>query len=320
MRPQTILILLALISAPLLVAGCTDTASLDCNPPTPGSDSPAELVAFVEKAYEYAQVNGREAALREFNNQSGRFVEGERYIFAYDFEGNTLALPFQPDLIGENRRNATDANGTAFIREMIETAEADGGFARYQYVDPSDNFTVKPKLSYVMPVDQDWFIGSGIYDPGEDDPIVSVGGDPLVRESLKSFVAEAIAYSVEHGKDAAISEFNDPNGTFVRGNLYIYAFDYNGTTLALPHQPHLIGTDLSGLQDPYGVNYTRIEIFLAQQGGGFVYYHYPDPVDNMSVEPKMSYVRNVDETWWLGAGVYLDETAGADMPLSSEKI
>jgi len=62
---------------------------------------------------------------------------------------------------------------------------------------------------------------------------------------------------------------------------------------------------LSGLQDPFGVNYTMNEIYLAQQGGGFIYHHYPNPAHNMALEPKMSYVRKVDETWWHGAGIYL---------------
>ncbi len=62
--------------------------------------SPEELVAFVEKAFEYAHVHGQEAALREFNNQTGQFVDGELYIFAYDTNGTTLALPFQPEISG----------------------------------------------------------------------------------------------------------------------------------------------------------------------------------------------------------------------------
>jgi polar amino acid transport system substrate-binding protein len=277
---------------------------------TPANDStasPEELVAFVEKAFEYAHVHGQEAALSEFNNQTGQFVDGELYIFAYDIKGTTLALPFQPEIIGTNRWNVTDVNGTLFIQDLISTAQSGGGFVRYLYEDPADNFTVKQKLSYVMMVNQSWIIGAGIYGPQEDSPLVMAGTDPQVRESLKSFVGEAISYANTSGKDAAITEFNDLNGTFVRDNLYVYAFDYNGTTLALPYQPQLIGTDLSGLQDPYGVNYTRVEILLAQQGGGFLFYHYYNPARNMALEPKMSYVKNVDETWWLGAGTYIED-------------
>ncbi|WP_440956556.1 cache domain-containing protein [Methanosarcina sp. Mfa9] len=276
-------------------------------PDTSSTASPEELVAFVEKAFEYAHVNGQEAALLEFNNQTGKFVEGELYIFAYDINGTTLALPFQPEIIGTNRWNVTDANGTAYIQDFVATTQSGGGFVRYLYPDPSDNFIVKQKLSYVMMVDQDWLIGAGIYDPPENSPIVIAGTDPEVRDGLKSFVGEAIAYAGTNGKDAAIAEFNDLNGTFVRDNLYVYAFDYDGTTLALPYQPDLIGKDLSGLQDPYGVNYTQVEIFLAQQGGGFIFYHYYNPARNMALEPKMSYVQPVDETWWLGAGVYIED-------------
>ncbi|AKB46695.1 hypothetical protein MSKOL_0918 [Methanosarcina sp. Kolksee] len=271
------------------------------------SASPEELVAFVEKAFEYAHIHGKEAALREFNNQTGKFVDGELYIFAYDTNGTTLALPFQPEIIGNNRWNITDANGNLYIQNLIDTAQSGGGFVWYLYADPAENFTVKQKLSYVMKVDDNWIIGAGIYNSSENSSIVTVGTDPQIRERLKSFVGEAIDYANESGKDAAIAEFNNQNGTFIRDGLYIYAFDYNGTTLALPYQPELIGTDLSGLQDPYGVNYTRVEIFLAQQGGDFLFYHYYNPARNMTLEPKMSYVQKVDDTWWLGAGTYIED-------------
>ena len=317
MRTYAILVIVILVLIAVLGAGCTDTdATLPQNqseatptaalsPASSSTISPEELVAFIEIAYEYAHVHGQEAALREFNNQTGQFVDGELYIFAYDSEGTTLALPFQPEVLGMKRWNITDANGTAYIQDMVATAQSGGGFIRYFYVNPADNVTVKQKLSYVMMVDKGWLIGAGIYDPQEDSPVVRAGTDPQVRESLESFVGEAIEYAHTNGKDAAITEFNDQNGTFVRDNLYIYAFDYNGTSLALPYHPQLIGTDLSGLQDPYGVNYTQVEILLAQHGGGFIFYHYYNPSHSMTLEPKMSYVQKVDDTWWVGAGVYL---------------
>ncbi|MCW4025574.1 MAG: cache domain-containing protein [Candidatus Bathyarchaeota archaeon] len=133
--------------------------------PTMGtSTTPEELVEFVQAAYEYAQQTSQETALNEFNNQTGMFVQGELYIFAYDMTGDTLALPFQPEIIGTNRWNATDANGTTFIQEIIQTAQSGGGFVRYLYVDPDDDFMIKPKVSYVLMVNQDWLIGAGIYE------------------------------------------------------------------------------------------------------------------------------------------------------------
>jgi polar amino acid transport system substrate-binding protein len=264
-----------------------------------------EMAAFVEKAYEYAREQGKEAALAEFNKPDGRFVDGELYMFAYDLGGTTLAHPFQPDLLGKNRLDTTDANGTAFIRLLISTAQSGGGFVRYRYLDPADNNKIKPKLSYVMMVDRHWIIGSGVYSWDDEDPFIRRGGDPVVREDLKSYVEEGITYARTHGKTAALRMFNDTNGTFVRGNLYIYAYDYKGTTLALPFQPRLIGTNLSGLRDAFGVATNRIQSLLAEQGGGFVFLHYHNPAHAMTVEPKMSYVSPVDDTWWLGAGIYL---------------
>jgi polar amino acid transport system substrate-binding protein len=308
MRISTIFLIILFV----LAAGCMSTegpqepAPTITPPPTTGTPATAEdMVAFVMKAFEYAKLHGKEAAIAEFNNQTGRFVKGELYIFAYDLEGTTLALPFQPDLLGTSRWNDTDANGTAFIQEIIDTAQSGGGFFRYLYPDPAENFTVRPKISYAMMVDGDYVIGSGIYGADEDDPLIRVGGDPAVREEMKVFVEDAVAYAREHGRADALAEFNDPDGRFVSCERYIYAFDNQGTTLALPHQPQLIGTDLSGLQDPFGVNYTIVEIYLAEQGGGFLFYHYPNPAHNMALEPKMSYVAPVDETWWLGSGIYL---------------
>ncbi len=65
--------------------------------------TPEELKAFVEKAYVYTQKAGREEALAAFNDPNGDFIDGELYIFANDMNGTTLALPYQPGLIGVNR-------------------------------------------------------------------------------------------------------------------------------------------------------------------------------------------------------------------------
>ena len=168
---KLIYFIFALILVGVLVSGCTDSniSSFDEHSEVlpaniaSSSVSSEDLVIFVEEAYEYANINGKEVALREFNDPNGQFIDGELYIFAYDLEGNTLSLPFQPEIVGTNRWNNTDSSGTAYIQDVISTAQSGGGFTTYQYADPADNFTVKQKLSYVMMLDQDWLIGAGIY-------------------------------------------------------------------------------------------------------------------------------------------------------------
>ena len=315
MRAHAALLVAIVTLAAILAAGCMSPSATPQNlsgatptvtqpPVCRTATSAEEMVAFVQKAYEFAKVEGKEAALAEFNNRSGRFVDGELYIFAYDTHANTLALPFQPQLVGTNRWNLTDPAGNHPLPDTIRAAQSGGGFSHFIYQDPSDNNTVKPKIAYAMLVDQDWVIGSGVYDANEGDPFIRRGEDPRVRENLTSFVNESVAYARAHGRDAALREFNDPNGDFVRGDLYAFALDYNGTNLAHPFRPELVGTDRSGARDSLGVNYTRVQSLLAQQGGGFVFYRYPNPAHNMTPESKMSYVAPVDDAWYVGAGVY----------------
>ncbi|MDG6249843.1 cache domain-containing protein [Methanocalculus sp.] len=285
------LCLLLLIS----VTGCLS----DSEPEVVSDASPKEMVAFVQTAFEYADMHGKEAALLAFNDPGGPFVKGDLYIFAYEKDGTTLALPFEPDQIGTSRSDLQDAEGRYFIREIIETGLAGGGFVSYLYANPTHGFAVEPKISYVMKGGDGWVLGSGLY--SADDTMMP---DPEVTASLADFVDDAALYAERVGKEEALATFNDLKGPYVRGDLYIYALDVDGIALALPYQPELLGTSMLDLTDHHGLNVTRIEIALSRLGGGFIYYHYPNPGRGMQLEPKVSYVRMVDDTYWIGAGIY----------------
>jgi len=120
-----------------------------------------QLVSCVEDAADFARDAGRTRALRTFNNLSGPYVRDDLYIFAYDYEGTILALPYEPDLIGSSRYNVTDSEGVFYIREGIGKAAAGGGFITYRYYDPATG-QESTKVSYVTPVDDQWWIGAGL--------------------------------------------------------------------------------------------------------------------------------------------------------------
>jgi polar amino acid transport system substrate-binding protein len=108
----------------------------------------------------------RDIALKAFNDKKGEFVRGNHYIFAYDSEGLTLAT-FRPELIGTNRLEIQDPNGAYSFKNILDVAKSgDGfGFAYALSQDPAKNMTYEPKLEYVMKVDGEWFLGSGVYWP-----------------------------------------------------------------------------------------------------------------------------------------------------------
>ncbi|RBQ24737.1 MAG: hypothetical protein ALMCE001_10950 [Methanocorpusculum sp. MCE] len=123
-------------------------------------------------------------------------------------------------------------------------------------------------------------------------------------EDLKKFVESAYIYTQTHTKEEALRAFNDLNGKFIDGELYIFAYDMNGTTLSLPYQQGLIGVNRWFGEDIVGVRPLQRFIDKAKFGGGFVYYQYPNPDDKFLPELKLSYVMSVDEDWLIGAGIY----------------
>jgi len=160
------LVLLAL-SLFLFTAGCSQTLTGD-PVRTPISTTTIQpetyisnetLVAFVDRAVAYAKTNGRENALAEFNNRNGSFIQGELYIYAYNFNGTTLAHPINPESVGKVREGA---NGV-FVTEMGAAVKNGSGFYRFTYINPLHNNTLESKLGYGAQVDDDWWLGSGVY-------------------------------------------------------------------------------------------------------------------------------------------------------------
>jgi hypothetical protein len=127
------------------------------------------------------------------------------------------------------------------------------------------------------------------------------------NQGLVDFVNSAVAYARTQGKTKAIEEFSNPRGTFVRGELYIYAYDLNGTTLAHPFNPEMIGVNRLAEKDAAGNMFIRDLRDAAMNGTGFVTFYYINPAHNRTIEKKLGYVAKIDDTWWLGSGIYLPQ-------------
>ena len=136
-------------------------------PPVANDSARLELVSFLEEARNYTLNNGKEKGLKAFSNPNGEFVRGDMYIFAYDFDGTLLAHPYLHNLIGRNNLDLVDPNGVHFINNLIEAAKSGQGFAYNVYPNPNKANQTELKLLYVLKVDDNLWIGSGIYLPGK---------------------------------------------------------------------------------------------------------------------------------------------------------
>jgi len=124
------------------------------------------------------------------------------------------------------------------------------------------------------------------------------------QQRVFAFVSEGVVYGREHGRQASLAEFNNPNGSFVRGDLFIFAGDYNGTSLASIALPQRVNTSFNDEVDVTGQYYMRNKVNLSRSGGGFITIYFPNPAHNFTPEPKLCYVHDVDGTYWIGAGMY----------------
>jgi signal transduction histidine kinase len=140
---------------------------------------------------------------------------------------------------------------------------------------------------------------------GESGQCITPSPDGSTKEDLVAFVEEAVAYAREKGRDEAIRAFNDSDGIFVKNDLYIWAYDFNGTTLAHPYRPDLVGKNNINLTDTNGVPIIKNMIMIAERGQGFLYYVWPNPTHNDKDEFKMTYVMKVNDNLWVGSGIYL---------------
>lgn len=271
------------------------------NPAPIAPEKVDELVAFVQSAVAFAHEKGREAALEEFSKKNGSFVRGELYIYAYDFNGTNIAHPFKPDWTGNSKMNETDSNGVLYIRNLVNAARPGYGFTYFIFPNPADGGRYEFKIGYAMKVDDDWWLGSGLYLPE-----VSAPFDQEERDDLVAYVEEAKSFALANGRERALAVYNDPSGSFTRDGRYIFAYDYDGITLALPHQPELLGTSRIEAADPNGVSFIREASETASLGRGYLYYIYPDSSRGMRRALKLSYVADVDGSWFLGSGIYAD--------------
>jgi cytochrome c len=126
------------------------------------------------------------------------------------------------------------------------------------------------------------------------------------KEQIKGFVDEAFAFALKNGKDEAIKAFMDKNGKFRRGELYIFAYDFKGTVLALPTDPNLVGIDFLNLQDRDGkLTIQEMIKVLKKDGEGWVNHKWVHPKTRKSMK-KSSFVKKIDDTWFIGSGSYMD--------------
>ena len=256
--------------------------------------TPREAHSLFEQAVKFMEENGAERAFAAFNNQKGKFVRKDLYVFVIDDKGVYHASGAAPEaLVGLNVLDTTDAAGNPLFREMIDTTRAtQEGTVRYMWLNRMTN-KVEPKVSYVRKV------GTYVVGVGYSAPRASA-------DDAKTMLARAAELTRAEGPARAAVAFNDRRGDFVKDDLYVFMVNLDsGRFEAMGMNPALSDTDARGLVDAEGHAIVADMIArLESADEATVDYVWRNPVTNR-VEKKRSYVRREGRSL-IGVGHYLE--------------
>ncbi|MGA2333324.1 MAG: cache domain-containing protein [Syntrophales bacterium] len=98
---------------------------------------------------------------------------------------------------------------------------------------------------------------------------LSVAGLVLAAEKgtekeAKQMVDKGIVYIKANGKEKAFAEFNNRAGKFISKDLYLFALDFNGVTLAQKENPKLVGKNMIHVHDADNKYFIKDMISLAK--------------------------------------------------------
>jgi len=271
-----------------------------------------DLTSFVKNGVAYARANGREKALSAFNDPKGQFADGELTMIAADYNGTVLANGISPQTASEhiNLINYHDPDGVRTIREMRDLVRNGGVFSYTVAAVTKDGKTYyAPKIDYAEPVDDTYWIFSGIIVPEfeqlHDGNLTGIIVRNHTRAEIYDLVNRAVTYAQANGKEKALAEINNPDGSFVKGDLFVWAEDFSGKILADPYWKEGIGKNYFNETDPHGAKITQVSISAIRSGTGFTHAMFPDTSANSTAAvPKLVYMKPVDDTWWIGGGIY----------------
>ena len=121
---------------------------------------------------------------------------------------------------------------------------------------------------------------------------------------VKGFVAEGIAFCKEKGNDACLKEFNNKQGKFIRGELYMFAYAFDGELKALGSNPQIVGKNLYKLKDAAGNMLIQELINIAKtKGEGWFDYKWSHP-QTKRIADKTSFIKRIDGDMFIGTGYY----------------
>ena len=221
-------------------------------------DDEAITQAYVAKAIAYYQENGLDATVAFYRSQESA-ESGRTLILIDKAEGELLVYRNISAL--EGQFVGPGSSYSAFT-QLIEAATADGHWITARGINPATKLE-EPRRILI-------FLHDGLVFSAAHSALVAD-----VEDSVKEYVAKAIAKFEADGLDATIAYYNGQDS--LEGQFYLFLIGDDDLYLAHPIFPHLIGTDIKAVVGSDGQELGK-EIALATEEGVWVEYLWPHPI------------------------------------------
>jgi cytochrome c len=126
------------------------------------------------------------------------------------------------------------------------------------------------------------------------------------EKTVKEFVENAIKFYLANGEEKAFAEFNKTDGKFVKGELYLFVYDFKGKCVSHGANNALIGKDLIDLKDSRGKPVVREFIALVKsRKEGWIDFMWMHPQTKKDTQ-KRSFVKQIgNKELIIGCGYYM---------------
>jgi cytochrome c len=247
---------------------------------------------LVKSAIRYGEVHSAQELFEQINNPRGKFVYGDVYLYAYDFNGNIMAHGESKELVGQNVLNDKDPEGRYRTREMIALAKGSEGEGWFTYKSMQGEYEKRVYIQRFtdLKTGKDYLIGGGYYPNIDSNTVVGL-------------VKRAESYLRANGPERAFPEFSKRLGEFATGSAMLFAYDAKGILRADMANPAFVGlTSVVGSVDMEGKPITTTILAAAENNpsGSWVGFSLKNSFAMMYVEK----VSIPDGDFIVGAGYY----------------
>jgi signal transduction histidine kinase len=123
-------------------------------------------------------------------------------------------------------------------------------------------------------------------------------------DEAKAMAEKAAALVAAQGEEAFLA-FDDPNGEFHKGELYVVVIDKTGTIRAHINSK-LIGVNMWEATDQDGIKFTQLGWKATEDSEtAWISYKFTNP-DTKKIQPKKAWVHRVGD-YLIQTGIYLTE-------------